>query len=90
MMPVATKKQLSVGDEILGGQNLVVVVAGVEGTLPLVVVRGPETTLDHAAEDLIDAGRDDAFGGAPDDEEEVDSGGLAGCRDGRPRRRSGD
>ena len=61
------------GDEVVEREDLVEVVAGVEGPLALVVVAGPEAALDGAAEGLEGAGGDDAFGRAADAEEDVGS-----------------
>ena len=79
-MPVATKKHVA-RDEVVGGQDAVEVVAGVEGLLPLVVVLGPEPALDHAADALDGAGGDDALRRAADAEQQVDTGARAGGHD---------
>ena len=81
-MPVATKKQFSPRDEVVGGQHRVEVVAGVDGPLALVVVGGAEPALDDAAEALDRAGGDDALGGAADAEQQVDAGVGPGRHDG--------
>src|SRR5207237_181621 len=59
------------GDEDVGGQHLFQVVALVDGGLPLLVVAGPEPTLDLTAHALEGGGGDDALGGAADAEEGV-------------------
>ena len=49
MMPVATKKHVAL-DEVVGREDPVEVVPGVEGLLALLVVLGPELALDDAAD----------------------------------------
>ena len=67
--------------EVVGGEDAVEVVPGVEGLLPLLVVLGPQPALDDPAHALDRARRDDALGSAADADEEVDAGRLAGGGD---------
>src|SRR5664279_5079912 len=68
--------------EIIRGQHAGQVVPGVEGALALLVVTGPQPALDDAAQALHRTGRDDAFRGATDAEQQVHAGTLAGRHDG--------
>src|SRR5215218_6768055 len=65
-------------DEVVGGQDAIEVVAGVEGLLALLVVLGPEPALDDAADALDGAGGDDPLRRAADAQEQVDTGARAG------------
>src|SRR6478736_2516918 len=69
-------------DEVVGGQDAVEVVTGVEGLLALLVVLGPELALDDAAGALDGARGDDALRGAADAEQQVDAGVGTGRHDG--------
>ena len=73
-MPVAAKKTSLPGDEIVGRQDAVEVVAGGDRLGPLLVVGGDEPRLDGAAEALDGAGGDDALGRSADPEQHVDPG----------------
>src|SRR5581483_1215208 len=59
------------GAEIVGGEDLLEVVALVDGGLALLVVPGPQPALHLAAHALQGGGGDDAFGRAADAEEDV-------------------
>src|SRR6478609_2971821 len=69
-------------DQVVGGQDAVEVVAGVEGLLALLVVLGPEPALDDAAGALDGARGDDALRRAADAEQQVDAGVGTGRHDG--------
>src|SRR3954447_25606149 len=64
------------GDQVLGLEHVVrvEVVAGVERALPLLVVLRPQPALDDTVEALHRTGRDDAFRGAADTQQQVDAG----------------
>src|SRR5262249_40789279 len=70
------------GDQVVGREDAIDVVAGVVEVLAFVVVAWPEAAL-HAATQALEGGRGDhAFGCAADAHEEVDAGALVGGRDG--------
>src|SRR5215204_2483654 len=69
-------------DQVVDGEHLVEVVAGVEGGPALVVVAGPEAAVHGAVEALEGAGGDHRLGGAADADQHVDTGALAGGHDG--------
>ena len=73
MTPVAATKTSSPGDEIVGREHTVDVVAGVDERLPLLVVARPELPLDRAAEALDRRRRDHALGRAADAHQHVDA-----------------
>ncbi len=79
--PVAAKKTLSPRTRSSMRQDLVEVVAGVQGGPALVVVAGPEPAVDGAAQALERAGGDHALGGAADPDEQVDAGLRPGGHD---------
>src|ERR671911_469565 len=69
-------------DQVVDGQDLVEVVAGVEGGPALVLVAGPQAAVHGAAEALEGAGGDHALWGAADADGHVDPGLLPGGHDG--------
>ena len=67
--------------EVVGVQDAVEVVAGIDGLPALGVVLRPQPSLQLAADALQRAGRDDALRRAADAEQHVDAGGQAGRGD---------
>src|SRR6185437_12068524 len=61
-------------DEVIGGQERVKLVAGVDGGIPLGIVARVELALDLGAHALERGGGDDTFGRPADAEEDVDAG----------------
>ena len=74
MTPVAATNTLSLRHEVVGRQDAVEVVAGIDERLALLVRARPELRLDPAAHALQRAGGDHAFGRAADAVEHVDAG----------------
>src|SRR5690625_1530981 len=69
------------GDQIIGGQHALQIVAGVDGLLSFLVVLGGEPALEHAAGGLDGAGGDDALGGRSEEHtSELQSRGHLVCR----------
>src|SRR5919107_724950 len=68
-------------DQVVDGQDLVEVVAGVQGGPPFFVVAGPQPPEQGPAQALQRAGGDDPLGGAADPDGDVDAGVLAGGHD---------
>src|SRR5690625_3134131 len=66
------------GDQIVGGQHALQIVAGVDGLLSFLVVLGGEPALEHAAGGLDGAGGDDALGGAAQPQQHVHAGAAGG------------
>ena len=69
-------------DQIVGGQDAIEVVPGLDGGLALLVVSGLESSLDHAAEAFEGRGGDHALGRPADAVEQVDARAAPGGRDG--------
>ena len=82
MIPVAAKKQLSPSHQIVGGQDRLQVVAGVDGGLALVGVAGPQASLDLAAHRLEGGGSDDPLRRPPHADQQVHPGIGPGGGDG--------
>jgi hypothetical protein len=67
--------------EVVGRQDAIQIVPGVDRALALVVIDGPQLALDDAADGLDRARRDDALGRAADADEQVDPGVGTRCGD---------
>src|SRR3712207_2246059 len=80
--PGGGEEHVVTADQVVDGQDLVEVVAGVNGGLPFFVVAGPQPAVHGAAEALERAGGDDALGGAADADGHIDPGVLPGGHDG--------
>src|SRR4051794_16039411 len=72
--PGRDEEDVVAADQLVGGEYAVEVVAGVDRPLALRVVLGPQPALDVATHALHGGGGDDAFGGAADAEQKVDTG----------------
>src|SRR5919106_5634428 len=69
-------------DQVVDGEDLVEVVAGVQGGPALLVVAGPQPAEHRPVQALEGAGGDDALGGAADADGDVHAGVVAGGHDG--------
>jgi hypothetical protein len=82
VMPVATKKAVVAGHQVVGAEHAGQVVAGFDRLLPLVVVGRPEPALDDAAHALERGRGDDSLRRAPDTHQQVYAGAGPGRHDG--------